>query len=127
MLLEKEVKLSTVTKDLGVHIDCHLNYNEHIAKTVSTCTYMLRRINSIKHLLDSKTLVFLMNAFKFRRLHYCSTVWSNTTKENIKKLQLIQNFACRIVLGLKKYDHITEALKSLNWLNVNDRLLLNDL
>ncbi|CAH3176879.1 unnamed protein product, partial [Porites lobata] len=38
-----------------------------------------------------------------------------------------QNFACRIVLGLKKYDHITEGLKSLNWLNVNDRLLVNDL
>ena len=34
---------------------------------------------------------------------------------------------CRIVLGLKKYDHITEGLKSLNWLNVNDRLLVNDL
>ncbi|CAH3018361.1 unnamed protein product, partial [Porites evermanni] len=46
---------------------------------------------------------------------------------NIKKLQLIQNFTCRIVLGLKKYDHITEGLKSLNWLNVNDRLLVNDL
>ena len=61
MLLGKEVKPSTVTKDLGVHIDCHLNYNEHIAKTVSTCTYMLSRINRIKHLLDSKTLVFLMN------------------------------------------------------------------
>ena len=127
MLLGKEVKPSTVTKDLGVHIDCHLNYNEHIAKTVSTCTYMLSHINRIKHLLDSKTLVFLMNAFIFSRLYYCSTVWSNTTKENIKKLQLIQNFACRIVLGLKKYDHITEGLKSLNWLNVNDRLLVNDL
>ena len=97
------------------------------AKTVSTCTYMLSRVNRIKHLLDRKTLVFLMNAFIFSRLYYCSTVWSNTTKENIKKLQLIQNFACRIVLGLKKYDHITEGLKSLNWLNVNDRLLVNDL
>ena len=99
----------------------------NIAKTVSTCTYMLSRVNRIKHLLDSKTLVFLMNAFMFSRLYYCSTVWSNTTKENIKKLQLIQNFACRIFLGLKKYDHITEGLKSLNWLNVNDRLLVNDL
>ena len=36
-----------VHKDLGVHIDCHLNYNEHIAKTVSTCTYMLSRVNRI--------------------------------------------------------------------------------
>ena len=87
MLLGREVKPSTVTKDLSVHIDCHLNYNEHIAKTVSTCTYMLRRVNRIKHLLDSKTLVFLMNAFILSRLYYCSTVWSNTTKENIKNIK----------------------------------------
>ena len=73
------------------------------------------------------TSFILCTAFIFSRLYYCSTVWSNTTKENVKKLQLIQNFACRIVLGLKKYDHITEGLKSLNWLNVNDRLLVNDL
>ena len=92
MLLGKEVKPSTVTKDLGVHIDCHFNYNEHIAKTVSTCTYMLSRVNRIKHLLDSKTLVFLMNAFIFSRLYYCSTVWSNTTKENIKKASINPKF-----------------------------------
>jgi len=47
--------------------------------------------------------------------------------KNIKNLQLIQNFACRIVLGLKKYDHIMEGLKSLNWLNVKDILFVNDL
>ena len=32
MLLGKEVKPSSVTKDLGVHIDCHLNYNEQYCK-----------------------------------------------------------------------------------------------
>ena len=127
MLLGKEVKPVTVAKDLGVYIDSHLNYNEHITKTVSTCMYMLSRVNRIKHLLDSKTLIFLINAFVFSKLYYCSTVWSNTTKENIRKLQLVQNFACRIVLGLKKYDHITEGLKSLNWISVKDKLLLNDL
>ena len=80
-----------------------------------------------EHSVRETSLVFLINAFIFSRLYYCSTVWSYTTKENIKKLHLIQNFACRIVLGLKKYDHITEGLKSLHWLNVNDRLLVNDL
>ena len=89
--------------------------------------YMLSCVNSIKHLLDSRTLVLLINTFVFSRLYYCSTVWSNTTIKNVKKIQLIQNFACRIVLGLKKYDHITERLKSLNWLSAKDKLLLNDL
>ena len=59
-------------------------------------------------------------------MYYCSSVWSNTTKENIKKLQLVQNFAARIITGLRKFDHITPALKELGWLNVNHELYLKD-
>ena len=35
------------------------------------------------------------------------------SKRNIKKLQLVQNLAARIVLGLKKFDHISQGIKSL--------------
>ena len=31
------------------------------------------------------------------------------------KLQLVQNFATRIVANKRKYDHVTPMLKSLNW------------
>ena len=57
---------------------------------------------------------------------YFSTVWSNTSERNTRKLQLIQKFACRIILGLKKFDHISKELKSLGWLDVRDKLFLND-
>ena len=67
-----------------------------------------------------------MNAFVFSKLLYCSSVWSNTSNSNIEKLQKVQNFAGRIVLRLRKYDHISEGLRSLNWLPIKDRLKLND-
>ena len=67
-----------------------------------------------------------MNSFVFSKLYYCSTVWSNTITHNINKLQLVQNFATRVVLGLKEIDHISQAIKLLNWLPVNDRIYLND-
>ena len=67
-----------------------------------------------------------MSSFDVSKLYYCSTVWSNTSKHNIKKLQLVQNFAASIVLGLKKFNHISQGIKSLNWLPVNDRIYLND-
>ena len=113
-------------KDRDIYIDQSLTYNEHIAKTVSICLHKLVQINRIKHLLDEKTILLLMNSFVFSKLYYCSTVWSNTSKHNINKLQLVQNFAARVVLGLKKFDHISQAIKSLNWLPVNDRIYLND-
>ena len=115
-----------VAKDLGVQLDQNLSFNGHIVKTSSNCMHKLVQINRIKHLLDRKTLMLLINAFVFSKLFYCSTVWSNTCKTNVKKLQLVQNFAARILLGLKKFDHISQGLKSLNWLPVSDRILVND-
>ena len=67
-----------------------------------------------------------MNAFVFSTMYYCSTVWANTSQRNIKKLQLVQNFATRIVLGFKKFDHISQGIKSLNWLTVKERFYFND-
>ena len=39
---------------------------------------------------------------------------------------LVQNFAARIILGLRKFDHIDEGLKSFRMLSVKDRLEIND-
>ena len=32
---------------------------------------------------------------------------------------------CRIILGIKKFDHVSASRKSLCWLNVRQKLLLN--
>ena len=54
--------------------------------------------------------------------HYWSSVWSNTTQSNLDKLQAVHNFACRIVSGAGKSDHITPLLKDLCWLPVKQQL-----
>ena len=63
-----------VVKDLGVIIDSPPTYNKHVTKTVSDCTHRLIRINRIKHLLDRKTLLLLINAFAFSKLFYCTRI-----------------------------------------------------
>ena len=64
----------------------------------------------------------IINSLVFSRLFYCSNVWSNTSKCNINKLQAVQNFACRIVSGVRKFDHVTPIRKELNWLSVPSQL-----
>ena len=78
-----------VVKDLNVLLDTCLSYNEHITKTASNCLFKLQQINRIKHLLDRKTLLLVINSFVFSKLQYCSTVWSNTSNSNIDKLQKV--------------------------------------
>ena len=49
---------------------------------------------------------------------YCLNVWANTFNRNMLKLQSCQNYACRVINGAKKYDHISPLLRELNWLPV---------
>ena len=104
-----------------------MTYDVHITKTASSCMNQLVQISRIKHLLDKKTLLLLINSFVFSKLFYCSSVWGNTSKRNLHKLQLVQNFAARVVLGLRKFDHISQGRRSLRWLDVTEKVLFNDL
>ena len=38
----------------------------------------------------------------------------------------MQNFAARVVLGIRKFDHITSGLKELGWLSVKNMLEYRD-
>ena len=75
-----------------------------------------------KHAFDRGTLITVINALVFSKLFYCSNVWANSSDSNIDKLQCVQNFACRIVSGAWKFDHVTPILKELEWLPVSSQL-----
>ena len=73
---------------------------------------------------QARTLERVINALVFSKLYNCSPVRSNTSKKNISKLQKVQNFACRIITGKRKFDHITPVtvLRELRWLPVTSFL-----
>ena len=68
----------------------------------------------------------MVSSLVMRKLFYCSSVWSNTSSKNVKRLQAVQNFACRIVSNTRKFDHITPAMEELEWLPTKDLLLYRD-
>lgn len=51
-------------------------------------------------------------------------VLSGTHRQNIHKLQLMQNFAFRILTDTRKYDNTTQALKALGWPTIEEQLRL---
>ena len=86
----------------------------------------LGQISRVKHVFQKDILITIINSLVFSKLYYCSSVWSNTSASNIRKLQGVQNFAARIVSGTRKYDHVTPALKNLRWIPVELHLYLRD-
>jgi len=92
-LVGKELRPVVSAKDLGVYMDATLSFDKHITSVTSSRLSSVSQINRVKHLLDSNTLLNVINALVFSKLYYCSYVWSSTTKKNIIKLQNVQNFA----------------------------------
>ena len=125
-LLGKQLTPVKAARDLGVILDTSLTFNDHVTTTVASCMSQLGQINSIKHCFDKRTLILIINALVFTKLYYCSSVWSNTSQSNIAKLHAAYNFACRIVCGAQKYDHVTPILRQLNWLPVKQHLYYHD-
>ena len=125
-LLGKEIYPVSSAKDLGIILDKSLTYDDHITEVVSKCVAALCQINRVKHLFDTKRIVTLIKTLVFSKLFYYSSVWSNTSKKNIDRLQKVQNFAARLVTDTRKFDHITPVLTQLNWYSVTNTLDFKD-
>ena len=110
-------------RDLGLILNPNLTFDNHITTSVSECIARLAQINRVKHCLDKNTLLTVIHALVFSKMYYCSNVWANITNKNVRKLQAVKNFACRIASGAKKYDHVTPLLKSLSWSLVKEAIM----
>ena len=93
---------------------------------MSSCFAKLYQINRVRRSFDKETLELLITSLAFSKMLYCLSVWSNTTLQNIRRLQSIQNFASKIVTNSKKFDQVTPLLRELNWLPVKEQFFYRD-
>ena len=117
--------LSDLQKTL-VSMDSHMTYDTHISYLVFSCLSKLVQISRNKNSFDRETLEWIITSLVFSKMLYCSSVQSNTSSKNIQKLHLIMNFACKIITGARKYDHVTPLLNELNWLPVSEMFKVRD-
>ena len=56
-------------------------------------------------------------------MDYCNSILYGTSRENIYKLQKLQNSAAKLISGKRKRDSASEALRELHWLNIDSRII----
>ena len=80
----------------------------------------------VRHFFFKDVLYIILNSLVFSKLFYCSTAWYETSKENIHKLQLMQNFVGCVLTNTKKFDHITPVIHELGRLTIEELLRLRN-
>jgi hypothetical protein len=107
---------------VGVTVDNHLSFDQHVSDVVRSCNYHIRSLRHIRPLIDRETAVNLACSTVASRLDYCNSVMYGVTDINIAKLQRMQNSLPRVVCKLLYNTHVTELLRKLHWLPIKQRI-----
>ena len=80
------IKIVYVTTFLGVHIDSHLNWGEHINHIKSKISKNVSIMRRVKHLCIDSALYSLYSTLVMPYLNYCCEIFGNTYKSRIQHL-----------------------------------------
>ena len=116
------IRFASEVKNVGVWLDRNLTMDKHVNQVVSHSYKILKDIGRIKKCLQQHHLERLVHAVISSRLDYCNSLFINISKSNLHKLQKLQNAAARLVVGGKKRDSVSGALRKLHWLRVEARI-----
>jgi len=109
-------------RDLGIYIDSDLVMRTHVQRTVSRCFSALRQLRQIRRSVPPDTFQSLIVSLVISRLDYGNAVLVGLPVYLVRRLQSVLNAAARLIYHMRSADHITDALISLHWLRVPQRI-----
>ena len=110
-------------KSIGAHLDNNLTMDNQIAATCRSAWFYLYQIGKIRKYLTEEQTKTVVHAYVTSRLDMNNSLLLGVAQKKLKRLQMVQHAAARMITGLKKRDHITPALRDLHWLPIEKRIL----
>lgn len=108
------------TKYLGVQIDEDLRWTTHIKNVENTVARNIGLIYRCKHILDSRLLLLLYNAFILPFLSYGIQIWGSTYDFRLHKLHLLQKRVVRMIDGADRLAHSSPIFRKYQILKIHD-------
>ena len=109
---------TNAARNIGVTMDDKINFEKQVASISKSSFYHIRNIARLR------------KAQRPLSMHLLHAGWITATrfsyglpKNQIEKLQRVQNCAARLVVNARRHDHITPVLRDLHWLPVEQRII----
>ena len=113
---------ATSLRSLGVTLDILLRFDCHITEVSRYCHYHMRAFRHIRNCLSHETSCAVARCIVLSRLDYCNSLFHGASRENILKLQMIQNSLVRIIYNLPPRSSTEHLLNTLHWLPISKRI-----
>ena len=118
---------SPAVRNLGVVFDQCMTFTDHTDDVVRRCTGILIGLTHSRHCLPHATLITLVQGLVISLIRYCISVYGTCNATQTARLQKVLNFAARVVSGRRKFDHVSDVLRDLNWLTAHNMHLYHAL
>ena len=117
------LRFSNCVKLLGVNLDESLSFDKQVNEVVASGYFHIRTIGKLKSYMSKEDLESYVHSIISSKLDYCNVVLYGINKSVLYKLQKLQNAAARLILKLPKHCSVSEEIRKLHWLRVEERIL----
>ena len=93
-----------------------------VTRVVAQCFAVLPQLRLISRLLSPSTLKTVVVALALSRLDYANSVLTGLPAYLVKRLQSVLNASARLIYRLRRFDLISNAMMSLYWLRILERI-----
>ena len=102
---DQPILFSNCIKYLGLHIDHHLNWNEHIRMTKNKIMPIVWNFSKIRHLINEATAKLYYTSLIRPLMEYAAATLYNISGANTQILEIIQNKCLRIITKTHSRTH----------------------
>ena len=107
---------------LGLMLNKHLNWKQHITKIANTISKTIGIINTLKYELPENTLLTIFNSLILTHFNYCMLAQGYDSKRIYKP----QKKAIDIISKSKLHSHLDRIFKKLEILKIDDIHYMRD-
>jgi hypothetical protein len=107
------------TKFLGVYVDEHLTWNDHIAHISNKIAKNVGILSRISYLLPRNIISNLYYSLIHPYLVYCNIAWASNYQTRLMRLHILQKRAIRIIARAPYNTHSRQIFKNLCILKID--------
>ena len=83
---------------------------QHIDVITTRCYATLRQLRAVRRYVSQPVMQSLVTSLVLSRLDHFNCVLFGLPASSIRRLQMVQNAAARLVFNIRRSDHVTDAL-----------------